>query len=428
MKTAEKNLLAPHIRESAPLPGVSLFAMKTGLAEAVVVSGSFFAGNIFLKPENAMLPPLTALLLDEGTKRKKKEALREAIEGRGASIQFSTDSYRTRFDVSGLKKDLPFLLGVLAEELGEPLFTPESFAVAKKKTMTILEHSKEDTRVQARKLFLGTIFPKNHPNYSFPTETLVRFTKDASLKDVREFHKSFYGRGNMAVVGTGDVDRDIFARAIRSSFQSLPEKKLLLPAALPAALPEASEETAYISGKENVDLFVGAPIGIGEKHPDFPALEIALFILGGNFSSRLFMNIREKRGLTYSIYSALEGGRFGTDGYFFVCGTFAPSLYEEGKRATLAEIERWRDFGVTRKELEAKKHTLRNSFKVRNESARRLSGIILKNAEEERPLEFLDERFNEIDCLTLSEVNAVIKKYIRPDRLCIAAAGSIKEK
>lgn len=420
-----KHQIAPRIRESEPLPGLRLFSAKTGLAEGVVIRGSFL-GGVSYAPENRLVSQFTAMLLDEGTKHRSKETIRGAIESLGAKVSFSAGDARVSFLVSMLKGNLPKILKLFSEELREPLFSKESLAVRTKHYLTDIGHLREDTGDAAYRIFTQALFPKGHPNRRLSIDELVSLAGALSTDKIRAFHNNAYGLGNMFAVVAGDIDHKTGNELVKV-FKGW-KKSLLQPLQPPVTAPllkKKEEIRFHIPGKQNVDVFMGAPVGINDNHPDYIPLAVALFVLGGNFSSRLVMNVREKMGLTYGINAAIKGATENTDGFFRIWGTFAPSLYEKGRDATLAELKEFVRRGITEAELQAKKDTMRNSTKVGIETSGGLAGLVLMNAEDGKPLSYIDEMLDIVDALNLEEVNRIIKKYIDPDRVVIAAAGSI---
>lgn len=425
-KEINHNLISPKIKESIPIEGVKLFTMKTGLRGAFTLHGSLIGGSFFAQKENICIPGIVTALLDHGTKKKSKEIIRNQIEKLGANIRFSSGVYRNSFSVTGLAEDMPFLIRLLAEELREPAFKADDLSLVKKQMVTEFERQKEDTYTQSHRLLMQELFKKGHPNYTHSLDELIELTKKATLSQVRAFHKKYYGLGGLIIVAAGDVNHHSLEKAIQESLKWWQAAMHEIPKIKPSAPKKYKEKNFFIPEKQNVDMYIGIPLGIDDKHKDYDGLDMATFALGGNFSSRLMTNVRKKKGLTYGIYSGLRGGMDGRDGYFLLWGTFAPTLFGQGKEASLLEIKKWVSGGITESELKSKKSTIRNSFMVKMENTAGLTSAILANAEDGRPKSYIDEYLNEIDKLKLKKVNAIIKKYIHPDKLIVASAGSVK--
>jgi len=176
--------------------------------------------------------------------------------------------------------------------------------------------------------------------------------------------------------------------------------------------------------KTSLDTFVGQAIGIDRNHPDYLNLFMAVYILGGNFSSRLMQIVRDKEGLTYSIRSFVEGAENLADGFWGINGSFASTLLEKGLNTTLDQVKIWIETGVTEDELKAKKTTITGSYKVQLSTSQGLASRILKHTEWNKPISYLDEYPKQIDALQLDQVNQVIKRYVKEDLLVNVTAGT----
>ena len=180
-----------------------------------------------------------------------------------------------------------------------------------------------------------------------------------------------------------------------------------------------------IDDKTSADMVIGIPVGIDRDHPDYYALVLGNYILGGNFSARLMQTVRDQEGLTYGIGSRVRGVDSGNDGFWYVSGTFAPDLLNKGRASAMRQIKVWVNKGVSAEELENKKTTLTGSYKVGLATTSGLAGSILANAERGRDLSFLDAYPGIINGISLKDVNAAIKKYITVNKLVVVAAGTV---
>lgn len=170
---------------------------------------------------------------------------------------------------------------------------------------------------------------------------------------------------------------------------------------------------------------IGQSLGMDSNHPEYYALAMGVFILGGNFSSRLMQVVRDELGLTYGIGAGVEGAELGTDGLWRIGATFGSTNVERGVAATLEQVERWYHDGVTQAELDAKKATVYGSYQVGLATTRGLAGAIMSTLDEGRPLTWVDDYVDRIGSLTVDEVNTAIRRWVDPDALVIAAAGNL---
>ncbi len=423
-KTKKQLSISEQIKTSNPVNGLQLKTLKTSVQDVVTITGSILGGDQFSPKDNAVVSDLTADMLDEGTKKHTKFEISELLESVGANLNFSSDKYRLRFSAHCLKQNVPLVIELLGEQLRYPVFNENDLENLKKRRVGSLKRANENTRTRADGEFRRILYPEGHPNYSMPIDDEIADVEKTTVGDLKKFHKN-YGLGNMTIVAVGDVDKTALKASLKKAFGDWEQSKLSMTEITSKAY-DVGDVTEYVTmeDKTSVDVFFGVPIGIDRNHPDYYALMVGNYILGGNFSARLMQKVRDEKGLTYGIYSSVRGVNNGSDGYWNAWGTFSPDLLKEGKEATIEQIKLWVK-NVTEEELNAKKETITGSFKVGLATTGGLASQILTNVEQGYPDTMLNEYPNIINKLTLDQVNKAIKKYISPDKLVIVAAGSI---
>ena len=418
--------IADSIIEKTPIDGIRLLTMKTGVKDVVTIAGSFLGGDVYSPQANMMIADLTAAMLDKGTKNKSKFEISDKLETVGASISFSSGQHNVRFNANCLKTDIPLVLSLLAEQLREPAFNKEDLKTLKTRLIGNLKRDKENTQKQAGGTFLRKIYPKDHPNYSYKTDARIKMVNDVDPASLKNYHKTYYGLGSMTIVAIGDVDGELFSAEISKVFagwKTSPLKKK--ESSLTANKISATSEYVTIKDKTSADIYIGLPIGIDRNHEDYYPLMFGTYILGGNFSARLMQTVRDEQGLTYNIQSWVGGVDNGNDGYWLIGGSFAPPMVDKGREASIEQLNKWLEDGVTQAEVEAKKSTITGSYKVGLATTHGLAGQILTNAERGRPNSYLDDFPDLINALTVEQVNNVIQKYIDNEKLVFVAAGSL---
>jgi zinc protease len=179
-----------------------------------------------------------------------------------------------------------------------------------------------------------------------------------------------------------------------------------------------------MADKPNVSVIVGQPSGLKYSDPDALALRVGTAILGQGFTGRLMATVRDKEGLTYGIGSGLANDAF-ADGEWRISANFAPQLLENGMASTRRELEAWHAKGVTADELERVKTNLIGTFKVGLATTDGLTNALLNAVHRGYDVTWLDEYAKRIGALTLPEVNAAIKKHLRPEKMTTIKAGSV---
>ena len=168
----------------------------------------------------------------------------------------------------------------------------------------------------------------------------------------------------------------------------------------------------------------GQATGLRYRDPDAQALRVATAILGSGFTGRLMANVRDKEGLTYGIGSSVGRDTF-NDGDWRISATFAPALLDKGIESTKRQLRQWYEQGVTEDELERRKGDLVGSFKVGLATTEGMAGALLTAVHRGYDVSWLDEYPKQIAALTTKDLNAAIKKHLKPDEMVIIKAGSI---
>jgi len=421
--------IARKAKQSEPTSGLSITTMKTGVKDAVTIELSMLGGRMFAPKENPALPALMARMLEQGTVGKNRDKIREEIENMGAEISFSADTYRIRAHGQCLKKDLKKMVHLIADQLRNPAFPEARFKEGRALVLAQLYQEKENTRSQGRTALSRALFPKGHPNWQPSISETEDCVKRTTLKEIREYHKKTLGLGSVRIAASGDVSHEDIKDIAKKAFGGWKASTLDLEPSKKTALPaKQSEHYVFIPEKGTTDFYMGSAIGIDRTHPDYLPLLLSLEVLGTHgFMSRLMSTVRDKEGLTYGIYTSLEGANDKSDGYWYIWALFAPAILEKGKDAAMREIRKLVSKGVSEKELGLFKSMIKGRFEVGLDASASLAGMILGTIEQDLPLSYIDEYVGKIEKISAKDVNKIIKKYIKPEKLTVAVAGTVRK-
>jgi zinc protease len=179
-----------------------------------------------------------------------------------------------------------------------------------------------------------------------------------------------------------------------------------------------------IAEKTSVSVVLGQTSGLHYSDPDYQALRLGTAILGSGFTGRLMANVRDKEGLTYDV-----GARLGNDmfhaGDWRITASFAPAMLEQGIASTRRQLALWYERGVTAAEVEARKSSLIGSFKVDLATSDGMASALMAAVNRGYDLNWLDDFPLRVNALTLEQVNAAIRKYLRPDQMILVKAGTL---
>jgi zinc protease len=418
-----KAQIAPHVVRTKTA-GIDLVAYPTAVKDVVTLVGSLPAGDAFAGSGNKAVPTLVGMMLERGTQSEDQFKIAQRLEDVGAEINFEVGIQLVEIHAKCLKKDLPLVIRLIAEQLRTPAFAPAEFAKTQQAAVGELQQELQDTSARAGEAFARAIFPQGHPNRPAATEELIEAIKSAKLEDLKRFHREHYGPAHLMLIVVGDVDVPQLQAQVAKGFAGWTGGSDYLRAATPAVATGAHEESIPVPGKASISVILGEATGLRYRDPDALALRVGTAILGSGFTSRLMSTVRDKEGLTYDIGAGVAEDAL-NDGYWRITATFAPSLLAKGVASSQRELDRWAREGVTAQELAARKTDIVGVYQVSLATTAGLAAALQQAILRGYPVSWLDEYPRAIQAITLDEVNRAIKKHIDPSKMVLVKAGSV---
>ena len=370
---------------------------------------------------------LVADLLDKGTAARDRFEIAEALEGRGARLGFYSDGLRLGFAGRALRADLPAVLALAAEQLRTPAFDPDEVAKAVTKAVASVRRSLDSTGARASGAMRRRLYTVAHPNYALGPADEIASLDATAAADLRAYHAAHVAPGDLTVAVVGDLDPDATRDAVAEAFGDWAGAPPAAVFATEAAPDAPGRETIEMQDRPNLDVRLGHAVGIRRDADDFLSLYAAVFALGGNFSGHLMQTIRDEQGLTYGIGAGIVDPDVRHDAHVQVSVTLSAPDLERGLAATRAEIERFVASGLGEADLERTRTTLAGQHVVGLATTGGLAARLLVNAERGFGTAYLDRYPDLVRGLRLSDVNAALRRYVRPDALHVVAAGTPAE-
>lgn len=279
---------------------------------------------------------------------------------------------------------------------------------------------KDPDRVAAREWFKAA-FP-NHP-YGRPAagtvESLAKITRD----DLEAYRKRVFAKNTLKVAVVGDIDAETLGKILDKVFGDLPEKADLQPVPFIEPVKGGNVHVVEMPVPQSVATFGLA--GIPRKDPDFiPAFVMNHILGGGGFSSRLMEEVREKRGLAYSVYSYLQPYQHTA----IFAGGVATKNEEIGQSLEVirSELERMATEGPTPEELENAKSYLVGSYPLRFDTNAKIANQLLGIMQDGLGKEYVEKRNALIEAVTLDDVKRAAKRILATDNLIMTVVGQPK--
>lgn len=378
----------------------------------------FAAGSVY-DGERPGLAALTASMLDEGTSASSADEFHAALEatgatlGAGASLEMAAVSLRTLSDAPTRDAALALLQALLAK----PRFEPQAFARQQALLLTGLKQEMESPGTLADQLFMQTLYP-GHP-YGVPPEGTMAGVTALTLPMVEAFYQQFYVANNAILILVGDIDRPGAERLADALTRQLKAGAAAPP--LPAVTPRPARQAHLEFDAEQTHLIVGQ-VAMPRGDPDHFPLVLGNHVLGGNgVVSRLFGEVREKRGLSYAVESHFEP--------LARPGPFIASLQTRGEQQQEAlallkgEIARFVAEGPSAAELEDARRNLLGGFPLRIDNNAKILENLSMIAFYKLPLDYLDTWRDNLAAVTLAQVKAAVRRHLKPDAMSVITVG-----
>ena len=406
--------------------GIDLVVLKTGVKEVVTIRGSLAAGDALSPDGNPALADLTGGMLDKGTTKQDKFAIAQLLGGVGATISFGTGPSSLNISAQCLRADLPLVLGLIAEQLRSPAFSPEEFAKLKKQFAGNYRRQLDETGFRADDSFTRAVYPVGHPNRQAPSAEILASAEKITLEEVKAFHAKYYGPATFRLVLVGDIAAASAKTEIAKVFAGWTggERAPTPAPAKPGAVDAARDQNVFMPEKTNISIIWGQATGLRYGETDTLALRVGTAALGSGFTGRLMANVRDKEGLTYGIGSYVAGDTF-VDGDWRIQGNFAPEMLEKGIASTKRQLTEWYTQGITDDELAKRKTGLAGTYKVALSTTAGMAGTILNTLNRDLELSFIDQYPARVGALTKAQVNGAIKKHLDPEKMVLVKAGTV---
>ena len=383
---------------------------------------TFFRGDAHDPKDRIGLTSATAAMLTEGTLNYSSRDLAEKIERLGAGLSTNASDDFTSIGASTLSIYAEEILSLIAEVLFRPTFPESELDLYKRNALENLKYQRSQPNFLANEQTARLIY--GHHPYSIVSPKAKDYEK-LDRESLIKFHESSYQPNNAALLVVGDIEHDALMRQVEEFFGDWPSADFTLPANDP--IPERETRTLTIvdrpgSAQANIVL---SNIAIPRNHPDHFPTVVMNQILGAGASSRVFMNLREEKGYTYGAYTRVDSKKQAGD--FEATAEVRTAVTGDSLKEFFYELNRIRDDKVLAEELADAKSYLTGVFPIRAETQEGLSSLVASQVLYGLPDDYLQTYRDNIDAVTIDDVQRVANSYIHPDRLAMVIVGDAAE-
>lgn len=369
--------------------------------------------------------PLYAELLMRGTTNKTREAFAEALESFGAEL--SVDSDRFGITITGvvMTAHLNKLCALLKDMLSAPAFAQKEIDSVHRQYRQYLHDEEDDARTRAYAALARTLYPASHP-YHKPTIAARRaFLARLDRTQYLDMHEALRSRPAILTIVATEADTEKVLRTLRAVLTDAGENVVQNDTS--SILHDAAQIYQTVPDKANVELYVGNLLPLTAEDAAFVPFQFGMQVLGawGSFSGRLMSTVREKEGLTYTIYTRTDGVTAARTGSWYIYTFFTPRDLERGLASTKREIEKIVARGVTTAEVRRFQELNRNQFIIAHESAGKMLSLYHEGLCGGLSAEQLHARNRSMQQVRKKEADTALREYLDPRRLVISGAGPV---
>jgi zinc protease len=364
---------------------------------------------------------MVSSLLDDGAGELDAKAFQQRLEENAVELRFSVTQDYFFGSIRLLKDRQEQSFDLLRLALSQPRFDADAIGRVREQILSGLRRETTDPGSIGNRTWWATAFP-NHP-YGRPTGGSLTSVPTITADDLRTFARQVLTRDTLKIAAVGDIDAATLGQTLDRVFGALPATGTRI------AVPDAPVRdggrriVTQLAVPQAVVRLGGA--GVMRKDPDFiPAYVVNHILGGGSFTSRLYDEVREKRGLAYGVYSYLMTMRHAA---LFMANTQTQAdSTREALELIEAQVQRMVKDGPTEDELAKAKAYLKGSYALNFDTSSKIASILLQNQLDELGIDYIDKRNGLMDAVTIEDTRRAAKR-LGQGGLLVTVVGQPKD-
>ncbi|MEX0753210.1 MAG: pitrilysin family protein [Xanthobacteraceae bacterium] len=396
----------PIERVVSPL-GIEVWLVRQTTVPLINLQFAFAGGAAQDSADKSGVAHLASALLDEGAGKLDSKTFQERLESNAIELRFQAGRDYLQGTLRTLTENRDEAVELLRLALNEPRFDREPVERVRSQVLSSLRRQTTNPNTIGSQRWWETAFP-DHP-YGRNVDGTVQSVPRITVDDLQAYTKRVLARDNLKIAMVGDIDAAGAAAMVDRIFGALPAKADLRP--VPAADPQGLGQRIVVDLDVPQAVVTFGRLGIARKDPDFMAAYIVNYILGGgSFSSRLYREVREKRGLAYGIHDSLVWLKSSS---LMLGGTATRSdRTAETLEVIEKETKRLAEEGPTLEELRKAKAYLKGSFVVNLNNSGKIASTLLQIQIDDLGIDYMDRRNALIDAVSLDDAKRVAKRLL----------------
>jgi len=418
-----------HVSRKQLANGMKLILLpKTTRGETVNVVIELRFGDAASLAGKTAAGEMAGALLMRGTKTKSREDIQNALVKLDAQISVSGGPTRASASIQVKQANLIPALQLAAEILREPAFPDSELEQVRKQRLSAIESRRTAPEMLASLTLERSMhtYPRDDVRYVATFDEQAQELTQVSLDDVKKFYTQFYGASHGAVAAVGQFDPAQFSAAIGSLFESWtspsPYQRIVTDYQKNAPVNVKIETP----DKQNATYASALDLQMSDTDPDYPAIVLANYMLGGELSSRIPNRIRNVEGLSYGVYTRFAAPAAGNSATFRGLAISNPNNTPKVESSFRDELEKTLAGGFQPDEIATAKKSIHDQRVVGRSQESTLAGLLLLRDEFGRTMQWDEQMDAKLEALTADQVNAAFRRHIHADQLSVVKAGDFK--
>jgi zinc protease len=394
--------------------GIEAWLVRDKTIPVLALEVSFRGGSALEPDGKGGMANLLATMLIEGAGDLDSQKFQGRLEDLAVSIGFDSGIDTFQVSLKSLTENLDNAVDLLRLALTQPRFDAPELARAKTRIVTGLRRAQEDPRTIAGQTFMATAFP-GHP-YGRPSRGTPESVNALTADDLRGFLKDRLARNNIYIGASGDIEPAALGILLDRLFGGLPAQAA--GGRVPEVAPVTSNRTIVARKSVPQSTITMGQAGVKRDDPDYYAATLVNYIMGGgSFNSRLTAEVREKRGLAYSVYSYLAP--YDRTGLLMAGTATENARVAQSIEVMLKEWQRMGAEGPTEEELRDAKTYLNGSFPLQLDSTGRIARLLVSIQYDNLGVDYVEKRTGYINGVTLADARRVARRLFKPELLTV---------
>ncbi|MFZ1858857.1 MAG: pitrilysin family protein, partial [Chitinophagaceae bacterium] len=404
--------------------GVRMIGTESNETPTVTLTITVPGGHILQTNDTAKigLASLFSSMMNEDTKNYTAEQMAVELQKLGSNVSVGSNFDGITFNIQTLKKNLDKTLALVQERMFNPKFTEAAFSRIQKQRLQGFKQTKADPAAVANEVFAKINYGPN--NILSMSEDGTEYTiGNLKLQDIENYYNNYMTSKGVKVVIVGDVKQEEILPKL-AFLNKLPNKKIDLPKVKGTAsnvdktkvymvdIPKAAQSQFRVGYATDLKY---------DATGDYYKSRLMNYTLGGDFNSRLNLNLREDKGWTYGARSSFTADEYSSD-FEFSSGIRADAT-DSALVEVMKELKNYRENGITEAELKFMKNSLGQRDALLYETGIQKAGFIGRILDYNLPANYVDQQNKILANLTKQQIDAVAKKMLNPDKMNILLVG-----